>query len=499
MTITKRLMMTIALALLALIVVGGQGLWQQRQANERFDYLRINTFPSIHDLDEAKVVLADMRLALARGAAMVDPAARQAQLGLLPDLDRRFDAAMDKYEKELLSNDEDKQMLQADRESMKAYRGQRDKYLQLLRANDVPGADKLLVGEMSEVAKSLNQQLLAHVEFNYKLAEQLSSDNAAAYQEGVMTSLAVVALAVLLCGGLSARLYVHIRRSLSSLLGIMQEVRSRLDFRLRAPVARMDEIGQASSAFNELMGRLQQSLQEIRGSVGEMQGAIVKMADSSLHIAGSSVAQSESASAMAASVEQVTVSINHVADRAREADEQAREAGSIAEHGSGVVLGTVDGISAVAQAVTEAAERIGKLRDDSATIATVLSVIKDIADQTNLLALNAAIEAARAGEMGRGFAVVADEVRKLAERTASSTTEISGVIDKMQHGTQAAVSGMQQVVDQVNQEAERARGASVAIQQIKTNSERSVELISEISSSIVEQGTASNIIAQKVE
>ena len=244
---------------------------------------------------------------------------------------------------------------------------------------------------------------------------------------------------------------------------------------------------------------LRSMISSILGNAEQVSSAADQLLRASEEVADRARQQSDAAASMAASVEEMAVSIDQVKENAAEAHGISQEAGKISEEGAAVIHNAATEMRKISEAVQSSSTIVEDLGRQSDQITSIVNTIKEIADQTNLLALNAAIEAARAGEQGRGFAVVADEVRKLAERTSLSTTEIGGMVAKIQNGTRSAVSSMQAGVVQVSNGVELANQAGDSINRIRDGAERVTHVVNGISDSISEQSSAGNQIAHQLE
>lgn len=257
---------------------------------------------------------------------------------------------------------------------------------------------------------------------------------------------------------------------------------------------------------SSLLASLESMRDKLRGMAGEIQGSARRVTETArkvsraaAEVVKASASQADATGSAATAVQGLTAGIDHLSRNADDAHSSTLQAAELAQQGETVIRGAGEEMQKIAHSAESSAGIIAELEQHSNEIAAVVNVIREIADQTNLLALNAAIEAARAGEQGRGFAVVADEVRKLAERTSTSTGEISRTIDKIQAGTQAAVQSMASGVDQVKSGTHKAELAGQSIGTIQSGSARVVEAVNDISAALKEQSAASNGIARSIE
>lgn len=204
------------------------------------------------------------------------------------------------------------------------------------------------------------------------------------------------------------------------------------------------------------------------------------------------------ATSMTASVAQMTSSIGQVSDDAEATTRSIRDANQLAGESGRVVIELAGAMSHISRQVIDSATKVELLGEQSASIRSIVRVISEIAEQTNLLALNAAIEAARAGDSGRGFAVVANEVRKLAERTASSTKDISAKIELISRSVSGIVLVMHENVAEVSSSEAMAKDAGSAIRNILSCTGEIVRLASNIDRATSENAIASQGVAENI-
>ncbi|MDX1537008.1 methyl-accepting chemotaxis protein [Arsukibacterium sp.] len=260
-----------------------------------------------------------------------------------------------------------------------------------------------------------------------------------------------------------------------------------------------DEFGELARNVNIVVSNLQKLIQGIisrstqLAAASEQTSAITVQTTQAIREQKSQVTQAATATTEMSSTSQgVLQSSNDALAEIKNADKEA-------ERVKGISLDNKSTIIQLSKEVDQASVVINKLHKDSASIGSILDVIRGIAEQTNLLALNAAIEAARAGEQGRGFAVVADEVRSLASKTQASTQEIQAMIQVLQSGAQAAVEAMNKGKKQAENCVTQTEVATSALDSITHAVHLAHDMSEQISGAAREQNQVSNEISQLLE
>ena len=250
-----------------------------------------------------------------------------------------------------------------------------------------------------------------------------------------------------------------------------------------------NQVAAASEESAKLSMQASSAIDEVTGTMHEMSVNVQNMAKSTQM-------QASSVSETSVSIEQMVTSIQRVADTAKVLLAISTRSQQEVHNGIGSMEKVTTGLNRIDGSIQASSRIIDVLGQRADDIGKITEVIDDLAEQTNLLALNAAIEAARAGEHGLGFAVVADEVRKLAEKSASSTKEISELIGNIQNEVRRAVDNMEKNGSIVNDGLNSGNDLSQALRKISEVVAEAAKLAQEIGAATTEQSSGSTQIAK---
>ncbi len=252
-----------------------------------------------------------------------------------------------------------------------------------------------------------------------------------------------------------------------------------------------DVLGSVVDAINVMVEEIGTILADVRHAASRVTAHASELAGVSGQLARGAEAQAGEATTANQAMEDMTRSVRQVAASAEASAQAAGQAQEAALKGEQAVLDSLAGMQRIRAEVQMISKKIKSLGDRSLEISAIVNTIEEIASHTNLLALNAAIEAAGAGDAGRRFGVVADEIRKLAERAATSTKAIAGLIRAVQTETQEAVVAMEEGTREVEAGYRLTARAEASLKEIAGVSQTSAKLAQEISLATQQQALGS--------
>jgi methyl-accepting chemotaxis protein len=478
-----RLGLAFAVLLALLLMMALVGAMQAKAINYYADYYPTNILPSLRVVHQIDELLSDARR-LEQQHILTDDDKEKKSLSTRiaktsADLQQRF-----KDYEPLVSDDQDRALLDKSREGVNAYLAAQDKVIKASESSvsdpsQGAAARSLSFGPALAAFMPAGESLDLWWSYNEKLAAAATNSGASAYSR-VLWIFAIAAFVALLIGVVAALVITR------SITGPVQRASDAVkavadgDLTQRLQSSGRDELGQLLSMLDEMTQNLARMVSGVRQGCDQLNVAAAEIAQGNADLSARTESQASSLEETAASVEQMAAQIKANADNARQADQLANHASEVAQAGGtavGEVVTTMDAISA-----------------SSRQISDIIGTIDGIAFQTNILALNAAVEAARAGEQGRGFAVVAGEVRLLAQRSAEAAKEIKSLIGDSVSKVESGSAQVLAARDTITQMVTEVRKVTDLVGEITVSSREQSEGVGQINAAVsqLDQATQQN-------
>lgn len=210
------------------------------------------------------------------------------------------------------------------------------------------------------------------------------------------------------------------------------------------------ESAQKTASLGESMQAMKESMEEVNSGSNDTAEAVQ-----------SQLNQTEEIQAM---VEQVEKGTENIIDSMN----QNKEAIAQGNANVGILVKQAEETVESGKKVTE---ELSQLDTYMSQMNSILDIINSITSQTSLLALNASIEAARAGDAGRGFAVVASEISQMAQQTKDSTVQISQLIENVSNAIQMVVEVSSSMISMIESQNETTEKTAESFTVIEKNSD----------------------------
>ncbi|WP_404837240.1 methyl-accepting chemotaxis protein [Aeromonas media] len=347
-------------------------------------------------------------------------------------------------------------------------------------------------GEMRKGANALLDGLIGQ-------AQQRNELSQSSYDSGRNQMIAIIVIAIAISLLVSTLILIGLRRRVSFLQLHIGDAARHLALDSSASLTGKDELAEIASSFNQFVARIHGAIEQVASNSRQLAATANEVAAKAQLTQHNCTAQRDRTVQVATAIHEMGATVSEIAGNASLAADVARQANDQADAGAVVVAQARHGIVGLSGEIEQVAGVIESLASQTDSIGSILDTIRSISEQTNLLALNAAIEAARAGEQGRGFAVVADEVRNLASRSAASTAEIQGMINRLQEQSARAVSAMAQGRNQSLEVVTRADAANGALGQITAHITQISDMNIQVATATEEQSSVVGEINRNVE